>query len=190
MKSLLQFITDSFVVTLVLGLIVVSFLVTFALSPIEYKDSSFAVADEQSVLGERSDRMLQFEPRWKNTTELEIVQNRKADLDYELNIHFQSLKHEYSTRLLNVRNNSSTPQKLLINASVAQSTKDNLRVYLESKTAKSEIDLNNSSVEMFVIQPSENLQLKLIIEPLNDINFSSELVLEFSSVELNTYRKV
>ena len=184
MKSILQFFTDGMIVTMLLGLIVISSLVTFALSPIGYEESTFAVADKNSVLGDTSSKNLEFESMWGNSGDISVVQEKVDNTDYRLQIGFSGLTKDLKTNFVKITNNTSGTQKISISAFSSQAIQDNIVLSLVSDDVTAKIQLNSSTEDLFVLQDGESVEFDLKMEPRNKINFDAEIILEFSSSDL------
>ncbi|MBD3280160.1 hypothetical protein GF389_01385 [Candidatus Dojkabacteria bacterium] len=184
MRTLLQFLTDSIVVTMMVALVIFAFLATFALSPISYEESIFAKSEDRSVLGDLSGGELKYEPKWENNENLEFVQERVDGGEYTLTLSFEDLKKQVNVGILEITNDSSKRRKLIVRAASSQAISEDLEVSLMTEGIRSELDVNSDKQEMFVLKAGEGISLSFILDSKNNLNFRSEVVLEFFSTTL------
>ncbi|MBN1332014.1 hypothetical protein JW978_03965 [Candidatus Dojkabacteria bacterium] len=177
----MQFLTDGAIVSLCIGLVVVAFLVTVALSPINYEESDFAVANQNSILGEASLKGLEYEPIWRNSSSFSISQDRSDNTNYRLALNFDSLERALESKLVRITNKSGETRKLFIRADSSLAIEDSAVVILKNESSKAEIALNSSAKKMFALRSGESMEFEISVEPKTNINFSAEILLEFSS---------
>ena len=181
MKSFMQFFTDGAIITFVMGLIVAAFLVTSALSPIKFEESSFAVSDTQSVLGKAHLGEFQFEPIQDSSTDIKITQLHSDKSGIKFSLQFYKLNEPVKVKLLRVANSTSENRTLYFDARSPESIEKNLVVTLQAEKFENKLDLNASEDTAQILQSGQTVEYEVLLNPSTQINFASEIILEFCS---------
>lgn len=179
MKTLLSFFSDSILLVLLFALVSGAFLVTYALSPIRYENSSFAQEDmvDVSVLGDLDETNVVYEDIFSNSDEFECISSTE-DQAYFAEIHVKKLKAKESLEksIVSISNNSRHNVNLHLQLKKGLNAQD-VKTEILINGDKFSQDLNNLDISLLT---GTDYEISLALQSDVQINFPLEMELVVS----------